>query len=216
MRENPLAVFNNINQRMSIWSQAKPNAAHFAIAEFKSRWKNKADVVHVTQNIDTLCEEAGDFDVFHLHGSFLTSLCTACGAVFPRLGCYKEGNRCPACKSTGFSVRPNIVFYDEIPHGMNWIPEIVSRADVFLAVGTSCTVFPAANFVRRARKHGCHNRILITKDIEIIPGLSNPIKHFNYFFKGNASQLLPRVLHKIDRWMTALPETILDNKEDSF
>lgn len=216
LRVNPLAVFNNINQRIRIWSQAKPNAAHFAIANFKSRWKNKADVVHVTQNIDTLSEEAGEVGVFHLHGSFLTSRCTKCGTVFPRLGYYKEGNRCPACKSTGFSVRPNVVFYEEIPHGMDWIPEIVSRADVFLAVGTSCSVFPAAKFVRHARKHGCHNRILITQDIEIIPGLRNPIGHFNYFCRGTATELLPKVLDKVDRWLMALPENILDKKEDPF
>lgn len=85
MRVNPLAVFNNINQRIRIWSQAKPNAAHFAIADFKSRRKNKTDVVHDTQNIDTLYEEAGEVGVFHLHGSFLTNLCTECCADFPRL-----------------------------------------------------------------------------------------------------------------------------------
>lgn len=99
---------------------------------------------------------------------------------------------------------------------MDWIPEIVSHADIFLAVGTSCTVFPAAEFVRRARKHGCHSRILITQDVEIIPGLVNPIKHFNYFFRGNAAQLLPKVFQKIDRWMTALPENILNNKKYLF
>ena len=105
MKHRPQLVFDSINRRIDAYDQAKPNAAHLSIAKFKKKWRNKADIIHITQNIDTLCEEAGDAGVFHLHGSFLTSRCTECGATFPRLGLYKEGNVCPACKASGWSVR---------------------------------------------------------------------------------------------------------------
>ena len=134
MKHRPQLVFDSINRRIEAYDQAKPNAAHLSIAEFKKKWRNKADIIHITQNIDTLCEEAGDVGVFHLHGSFLTSRCTECGATFPRLGLYKEGNVCPACKASGWSVRTDVVLFGERPHGLDWIPGVLRRADVFVAV----------------------------------------------------------------------------------
>lgn len=164
MKHRPQLVFDSINRRIEAYDQAKPNAAHLSIAKFKKKWRNKADIIHITQNIDTLCEEAGDAGVFHLHGSFLTSRCTECGATFPRLGLYKEGNVCPACKASGWSVRTDVVLFGERPHGLDWIPGVLRRADVFVAVGTSGMVYPAAGFVTEARRRNCRTRLLIAKD----------------------------------------------------
>ncbi len=206
MRNAPQIVFDSMNRRINAYTQAKPNSAHVAIAEFRKTWRHAADIVHITQNIDTLCEDAGDAGVFHLHGSFLTSRCRQCGAVFPRLGFYREGNICPACKAAGFSVRPDVVLFEEMPLGMDWIPEVIKRADIFLAIGTSGVVYPAAGFVTLALKHGCHDRILIAKDAlsESFLGLATAedcVGDFTKFLRGSATTLVPAVLQTIGDWI---------------
>ena len=216
MRHTPQLVFDSMNQRIEAYGQTKPNAAHFAIADFKKKWQDKADIVHITQNIDSLCEEAGDAGVFHLHGSFLTSRCTECGAVFPRMGLYKKGNVCPACKAASFAVRPDVVLFGEVPLGMDWIPAVLKRADIFLAVGTSGIVYPAAGFVHTALKHGCHDRILISKEApgnypESLITQLDTVGDFTKFLRGNASELLPMTLQAIGSWIKEMTLSKQDN-----
>ena len=205
MRALPERVFKATNQRILDFDHCRPNAAHAAIAEFVKKYRLRADIIHVTQNIDSLCEEAGDTSVFHLHGSFLQSRCTACGAVFPRLGFYEMQNVCPACKAAGGVVRPNVVFFNEMPLGMNWIESVLKRADVFLAAGTSGTVYPAAGFVHTASKYGCSDRILVTLDSpsrDSGEGLSYgnlPEIEFTRRVYGSAVSLIPQVLEEIGK-----------------
>ncbi len=211
--ENPQAVFQSFNDRIRAYSSACPNAAHLAIAAFKRKWKMDADIIHITQNIDTLCEEAGDAGVHHLHGSFLTSRCRACGTVFPRIGFYEEGRKCPVCKKADWSVRPDVVLFGETPYGLDWIMPYLARADVFLAVGTSGTVYPAADFVRKAKNRGCMHRILISKDLpyedESLLG-DRPGMKYNHVLQGEAGKLLPVVLKELDDWLSL----VLKMKED--
>ncbi len=204
-KRDPSAVFDNINARIKAYDNAKPNRAHLAIAGFAKKYRMQADILHITQNIDSLCEEAGDTSVFHLHGSFLQSRCTACGAVFPRLRFYELQNVCPACKASGGVVRPNVVFFNEMPLGMNWIESVLKRADVFLAAGTSGTVYPAAGFVHTAAKYGCSDRILVTLDSpsrDNEEGLSYgnvPQIEFTRRIYGSAVSLIPQVLEEIGK-----------------
>ena len=211
MRHTPQLVFDSLNQRIEAYGQTKPNAAHFAIADFKKKWRDKADIVHITQNIDSLCEEAGDAGVFHLHGSFLTSRCTECGAVFPRMGLYKKGNVCPACKAAGFAVRPDVVLFGEVPLGMDWIPSVIKRADIFLAIGTSGFVYPAAGFVQLALKHGCDDRILISKDApsgfaESLSTGNDKVGDYTRFLRGSATALVQPLLKTIGLWINRMTQ----------
>ncbi len=198
---DPKAVIEVVNRRIEAYDGARPNAAHEAIARFVKRNRLRADIVHITQNVDSLCEEAGDTSVFHLHGTFLQSRCTACGAVFPRLGPYSFEDVCPVCRATHGAVRTNVVFFGEIPYGMDWIPSVLKRADIFLAVGTSGFVYPAADFVRMAFKHGCRDRILLAKDVaenEQMLMCDMRVQEFNQVRRGLATQLVPRALRDIE------------------
>ena len=84
-KRNPQLFLRETNERIREWKDAKPNAAHSAIADFTRRLRDRASILHITQNIDALSEDAGDTSVFHLHGSILKSRCQHCGAHFPRL-----------------------------------------------------------------------------------------------------------------------------------
>ena len=108
-------------------------------------------MIHVTQNVDNLNELAGSPRVFHLHGDFQTSQCRKCKKTFPRIGFYQREQVCPVCGANNFAVRPNVVLFGEIPYGMDWIPSYLKKACVFISVGTSGTVYPAADFVRETK-----------------------------------------------------------------
>ena len=205
-KRNPQLFLRETNERIREWKDAKPNAAHSAIADFTRRLRDRASILHITQNIDALSEDAGDTSVFHLHGSSLKSRCQHCGAHFPRLAPYSLEDVCPACGKSDGAVRPDIVLFGDVPYGMDWIPGVIRQADIFIAVGTSLLVYPAAWFVVEAMEHGCLDRILITKDLpdELFsdPGhidLDEVDSLFEYtkFFRGSAARILPQVLEGI-------------------
>lgn len=197
---DPAGFLENCNRRIAAYSHARPNAAHRALAEFAIANRERADIVHVTQNIDSLAEMAGDISIFHLHGSLSQSMCKKCHARFPRLGPYAMTDVCPMCEATDGAVRTDVVLFGEVPWGIEWIAKLVRKADIFLAVGTSGTVYPAAEFVELAAAGGCRDRILVTKD--------NPLEQeelrlapantcFTQTLLGAASVTLPPVLERI-------------------
>lgn len=156
---------------------------------FSSRLKNYCDVVHVTQNVDNLNELAGSPSVFHLHGDFQSSLCSRCKNTFPRLGLYKKDNVCPVCGASDYSVRPNVVLFGEMPYGLDWITSYLKKACVFMSVGTSGAVYPAANFVLDTEA-----AIRINFDIET--GKRKNAR-FTHEITGPCSQTLPPVLEAL-------------------
>lgn len=205
-KRNPQLFLRGTNERIREWKDAKPNAAHAAIADFARRLRGRASILHITQNIDALSEDAGDTSVFHLHGSILKSRCRRCGAHFPRLAPYSLEDTCPACGRSDGAVRPDIVLFGEVPYGMDWIPGILREADIFIAVGTSLIVYPAARFVAEAMEHGCLDRFLITKDLpdelftdpaHIDLDEADSILEYTKFFRGSAARILPQVLEGI-------------------
>lgn len=205
-KRNPQLFLRGTNERIREWKDAKPNAAHAAIADFARRLRGRASILHITQNIDALSEDAGDTSVFHLHGSILKSRCRRCGAHFPRLAPYSLEDTCPACGRSDGAVRPDIVLFGEVPYGMDWIPGILREADIFIAVGTFLIVYPAARFVAEAMEHGCLDRFLITKDLpdelftdpaHIDLDEADSILEYTKFFRGSAARILPQVLEGI-------------------
>lgn len=146
-RENPQFVLDFYNDRRNDVSKAEPNLAHIAIAKLQN---SNHDVFLVTQNIDNLHERAGSKQVCHMHGSITKSKCEACEEDFLCNQTMKVEDRCPKCGQA--AVRPDIVWFGEMPKHMDLITSKLFICDYFLAVGTSGNVYPAAQFVRTAKK----------------------------------------------------------------
>ncbi|WP_076071944.1 Sir2 family NAD-dependent protein deacetylase [Sphingomonas montana] len=129
-----------------------PNAAHRALARLAAEWNGGLTIV--TQNVDDLLERAGlPVDrVWHMHGTLRSALCRACGGRIAWEGALVDGPPCPVCGAA--ALRPDIVFFGEMPHHMDAIEAALADADLFVSIGTSGAVYPAAGFVQTARHYG--------------------------------------------------------------
>lgn len=133
---------------------AEPNGAHVALAELERQLAARGgDLTLVTQNIDDLHERAGSQRVIHMHGELLKARCLRCDAVLPCRHDLGEASACAACKAAG-ALRPHVVWFGEVPLHMEEIYAALVRADRFVAIGTSGSVYPAAGFVAEARALG--------------------------------------------------------------
>jgi len=140
-QKNPTLVLEFYNQRRKRALEVQPNRGHEILAELQ----NHFDVTIITQNVDNLHEKAGSKDVIHLHGSLFESRSTKHEhLIYPIQGW--ELNIGDVCEK-GFQLRPNIVWFGEMVPLMDKAAEIASTADVFLVVGTSMVVYPAASLV---------------------------------------------------------------------
>lgn len=146
--EDPDAVHAFYNMRRAKVRACQPNAAHVAVAGLQQ--DPRVEVTLVTQNVDDLHERAGARDVIHMHGTHLRALCAACGDRWAAPPVMTAQDRC-AC---GGAVRPDVVWFGEVPYHMERIGAALTQADVFAAIGTSGVVYPAAGFVRVARDAG--------------------------------------------------------------
>jgi len=165
----------------------KPNAAHFALAELEK--KSLGQVTVVTQNIDNLHERAGSKNVIHMHGELLNARCPHSGKTFPWTQDLKEGDLCSCCQP-GVQLRPDIVWFGEMPLQMDYISQLLTRADLFVAIGTSGVVYPAAGFVQEATLYGAHC-------VEINLSPSAVENQFTQHLYGKASELVPQFVHKL-------------------
>lgn len=170
--------FYNLRRRNLI--AAAPNAAHAALA----RLARGADLFLCTQNIDDLHERAGSPQVHHMHGELLRARCAACGATRPWRADLGVETPCPGCGRTG-GMRPDVVWFGETPVGMDRIEAELARADLFVALGTSGAVYPAAGYVALARARGVR-----TVEINLEP--SDNARAFDVRRYGPASVEVPR------------------------
>lgn len=166
---------------------ASPNAAHEALARLEGKLMHGQSLVVLTQNVDGLHQRAGSRNVVELHGSLARSRCTRseCGSVG-----VIAGAECPACPQCGAWMRPDVVMFDEaLPVDAEWHSKRALRdCDLFLAVGTSGTVTPAANFVRSARYAGA--RTILVNLEPMTP--RNP--EFSEELLGRAEVVLPELV----------------------
>lgn len=160
--EDPEAVHAFYNARRQGLLEAAPNAAHRALAELEARWPG--ELLLVTQNIDDLHERGGSTDVVHMHGELLKARCEACEAVFGCRADLSVSTPCPDCSEAGH-VRPHVVWFGEMPLALEQIYETLLRCDLFVAIGTSGAVYPAAGFVQEARLAGAR-----TVELSLEPG----------------------------------------------
>ena len=131
------------------------NSALCAACASRVEWRG--DLLRVTQNVDDLHERAGARRLLHMHGELTSGWCLACGSRFAWTGAMADGtsNQCPRCGLFG-QVRPDIVWFGEMPYEMERIDEALQRCDLFVSIGTSGAVYPAAGFVQTARYCGAH------------------------------------------------------------
>jgi NAD-dependent deacetylase len=141
---DPAQVHRFYNQRRAQLATVKPNAAHLALAELERAWPG--GFLLVTQNVDDLHDRAGSRNLVHMHGDLGRIRCTRCGAVSPWTGDTSQETPCPACGRSP-AVRPHIVWFGEMPLELDRIGEALERCGLFVAIGTSGNVYPAAGFV---------------------------------------------------------------------
>jgi NAD-dependent deacetylase len=147
---DPDLVLRFYDMRRAAIQEKDPNAAHHALARLDAEWSG--GLLIVTQNVDDLHERAGARRVLHMHGEHLNAWCTTCNIRSPWKAPLIERPACPACGER--ALRPDVVWFGEIPYRMDEIYAALRRADLFVSIGTSGAVYPAAGFVRDARDLG--------------------------------------------------------------
>lgn len=183
---DPGLVQRFYNARRAQAAEARPNAAHAALARLQADWPG--EVVIVTQNVDDLHEKGGARDVLHMHGTLAGALCSACGHRWPAPGEMAAGEPCPACN--GPTARPDIVWFGEMPYFMDAIFDHLMTADLFAAIGTSGQVYPAAGFVQEAGAAGAH-----TVELNLEP--SATVSRFDETFFGPATRTVPQWVERL-------------------
>ena len=147
---NPDLVQRFYDARRAAAQQAEPNAAHRALARLDREWTG--ELLIVTQNVDDLHERAGASRVLHMHGELMSALCARCETRHRWTEPLFGKPACPGCGET--ALRPDIVWFGEMPYQMDRIYAALRGADLFASIGTSGAVYPAAGFVRDARELG--------------------------------------------------------------
>jgi NAD-dependent deacetylase len=150
-RRNPAFVHDFHNGLRARLPACEPNAAHRALAHLERVWPG--EVLVVTQNVDDLHERAGTRNLVHMHGELLKVRCEACESVRPEAGAVGPESVCGACGLAG-SLRPHVVWFYEMPMEMERIQQALDACDLFLSIGTSGNVYPAAGFVAEVRRAG--------------------------------------------------------------
>ena len=183
---DPVLVHRFYDARRAALRDVEPNAAHRALARLDRGWPG--DLLIVTQNVDDLHERAGATRLLHMHGELNAALCAACGARRDWHGDLPPGTVCEACGAP--ALRPDIVFFGEMPYRMERIDAALADADLFVSIGTSGAVYPAAGFVRTARHRGAG-----TIELNLEPSAGSP--WFDETISGPASVRVPE-------WVEAL------------
>lgn len=174
-------TFYNLRRAQLLSPAVQPNAAHLALAEFEKHFQG--DFLLVTQNVDNLHERAGSQNLRHMHGELLKARCTHCDSSHEWHLPIELLSVCPRCHRTG-SLRPHIVWFGEMPLYMPEIYDALSQCDLFISIGTSGHVYPAAGFVEQARAAGAR-----TVELNLEPSAGHSF--FDERYQGLASVLIP-------------------------
>jgi len=175
--------FYDLRRRQLLAAEVAPNAAHRALAGLEERWPGR--VLIVTQNIDDLHERAGSKNLIHMHGELLKARCTACAAVCGWRRDLAVAHQCLACGRNG-RLRPHVVWFGEMPLELETIYEALAACDLFMAVGTSGQVYPAAGFVEEVRRRGRAHTVEVNLEPSVVDALFAE-RHY-----GPATELVPR------------------------
>lgn len=182
---NPTLVHAFYNQRRQQLQEVAPNAAHLALAALERRWHGS--FLLITQNVDDLHDRAGSSNLLHMHGELLKARCVHSGEIFAWNTETTTTLPCPCCGKPG-ALRPHIVWFGEMPLDIDRIFSSLQTCDIFLSIGTSGNVYPAAGFVAEAKMHGATTFELNMERSE------SP--YFDHGFYGAATQLIPELVRK--------------------
>jgi NAD-dependent deacetylase len=186
-RRDPELVHSFYDARRAKLKTVEPNPAHHALARLDAEWPG--EVLLVTQNVDDLHERAGSKRLIHMHGELARAWCLGCNGHFDWSGPMGISAECPRCETSGL-MRPDIVWFGEMPYEMDRIDDALQRCDLFVSIGTSGAVYPAAGFVESARYSGAK-----TLEINLEPSLGSVF--FNESRTGPAGELVPRWVEEI-------------------
>ena len=150
-QRDPGLVYRFYNARRNQLGDVEPNAAHRALSKLQRDFTG--EVFLVTQNVDDLHERGGSRQVCHMHGELRSMWCRHCDERLPALDDYDAGTGCLRCGRSG-GLRPDIVWFGEMPYQMDLIAAQLADCDLFVAIGTSGVVYPAAGFVQQALHAG--------------------------------------------------------------
>jgi NAD-dependent deacetylase len=189
-RRDPVRVhdFYNRRRRALLDPAIRPNAAHAALARLEAEWPG--DVLLATQNIDDLHERAGNRNLIHMHGELLKARCDRCGDARPWREDLDVDLACPACGRAG-GMRPHVVWFGEMPFHMEEITAALDRCSLFVSIGTSGAVYPAAGFVARVRERG------FARTVELNLEPSEGATLFEESEYGPASEVVPRFVDEL-------------------
>ncbi len=184
---NPALVHQFYDARRARLGEVEPNAAHIALARLDAEWLG--DLLLVTQNVDDLHERAGARRLLHMHGEVRKGWCLRCNERFAWEGAMGEEAVCPTCETAGM-VRPDIVWFGEMPYDMERIEKALMKADLFVSIGTSGAVYPAAGFVQTAKYRGAR-----TLEINLEPSQGSVF--FDESRMGRAAELVPAFVAEV-------------------
>ena len=195
----PHKVHEFYNLRRDGLKGVEPNKAHVALARLeREHLAGTGNSFHiVTQNVDNLHEAGGAQNVIHMHGELLAGLCTHCTARFSWSCDMSTASVCPSCKKTG-GVRPDIVWFGEVPYQMERIAELVHACDLFVSIGTSGAVYPAAGLVSLARRGKAR-----TVELNLEP--SDGVTQFHEAIHGPATEVVPAFVERVLNGISAPP-----------
>ena len=180
---DPGMVHDFYNARRAQLREAKvvPNAAHLALARLEREWPG--EVTLVTQNVDDLHDRAGSQALIHMHGQLTKARCPSCNLVSPWPGPLTIASQCPGCHVEG--LRPHIVWFGEVPMGLRRIYSALDEASLFVSIGTSGSVYPAAGLVAYALERG------VERTIELNLEPSEGSRLFDERRYGPATEVVP-------------------------
>jgi NAD-dependent deacetylase len=187
LQRNPALVWEFYSKRRADCAKAEPNPAHIALAELEAKLESRAGgrLFLCTQNVDDLHERAGSKNLIHMHGELAKSRCEReCGrAPIEDRVIYASLDAVGRC-ACGGRLRPHIVFFGEIPFEMPCIEREIAESTLMLVIGTSGSVYPAANFVHWARQAGA-------RTVYIGPEAPLNASAFTHVVEGKAGEVLP-------------------------
>ena len=186
-RRDPALVHAFYDARRARLGPVEPNAAHQALARLDAEWPG--ELLIVTQNVDDLHERAGAKRLLHMHGELSSAWCRACDARMRWEAEMAHGPACPRCGVAG-KLRPDIVWFGEMPYDMDRIDRALMNADLFVSIGTSGAVYPAAGFVETARYVGAR-----TLEMNLEPSLGADL--FDESRTGKAGALVPEWVEEV-------------------
>ena len=190
-QRNPKSVqnFYNSRRRQLIKSEVKPNAAHLALAKLEREWTGTVTIV--TQNIDNLHETGGSENLIHMHGELLKVRCSVCLQINSRLSDVTSRTNCPTCDRTN-TLRPHVVWFGEMPLNIEEIHQLLNECSLFISIGTSGNVYPAAGFVQLATAAGA-------RSIELNLEPSEGATLFSETRYGPATKIVPAFVEELLR-----------------